>query len=297
METNRANRSVCGFPFRGTAAVLGVAILLALFVIVSPGVAQAQTGPVVQTDRLDYYPGENVIITGSGWYPGELVKLVIHEEPPLDPDLTLYSTCDDTGAFLNDVFWTDIHDVGVTFTLTATGMQSGLTAQTVFTDSQANLDQWANLPKWQEFLNGNLGQANSLYYEGVSIPYRITFGGLEPGPHTVVIEWDTTKGGHHAIDYLTSYIQPNPGFPQIPPNPCLGVSSCNPADFTTFPIPADPQVTGALVAPVPGVFTFYGATITSVSVSEDVIPVIRPVETASRTATALRASGPSISKR
>jgi uncharacterized repeat protein (TIGR01451 family) len=134
----------------------------------------------------------------------------------------------------------------------------------------ANLDQCANDPApsspsdgcnltASQWVNGNLGASKSVYREGDSIPYRLTFGNLSTsGSHTVKIEWDTTKAGKHAIDYLTTYNQS-----VLNANPCLGISGCS--AFTTFPIPADPQVTGAGVTPIPGNFTLYGGTITSVS--------------------------------
>src|SRR5713226_2654470 len=46
--------------------------------------AKAATGATVQTDRSDYYPGENVVITGSGWQAGEVVSLSLQEDPPFD---------------------------------------------------------------------------------------------------------------------------------------------------------------------------------------------------------------------
>src|SRR5204863_2944111 len=44
-----------------------------------------------------------------------------------------------------------------------------------------------------QWLNGNLGTSKSVYAEGDSIPFRMTFANLGLGPHTVTIEWDTTK--------------------------------------------------------------------------------------------------------
>src|SRR6266567_539256 len=57
--------------------------------------AKAATGATVQTDRSDYYPGENVVITGSGWQAGEVVGLALQEDPPIDTHPTLYATADD----------------------------------------------------------------------------------------------------------------------------------------------------------------------------------------------------------
>src|SRR5687767_12912282 len=37
----------------------------------------------VMTDKRDYYPGDTVEITGSGWQPGETVTIVFDEIPDL----------------------------------------------------------------------------------------------------------------------------------------------------------------------------------------------------------------------
>ena len=39
------------------------------------------SGASVTADKIDYPPGDIVVITGTGWQPGEPVSLVIHEEP------------------------------------------------------------------------------------------------------------------------------------------------------------------------------------------------------------------------
>ena len=140
----------------------------------------------------------------------------------------------------------------------------------------ANLDQCANgqAPSPSnngcngtpdtDWVNGNLGASKAVYFEGDSIPYRLTFDNLSLSSHTVTIEWDTTKSGTHALDYITSYNQS-----VLDANPCLGVviiGGCSPLSPTsTFPIPADPQVTGAGVTPIPGNLTMFGGTITGVS--------------------------------
>ena len=69
----------CMRPFM---AILGVA-LLATFAATS---AFAQT---VTTDRSDYHPGNIVSIIGNGWVPGEIVTLVIREDPATNPDVSL----------------------------------------------------------------------------------------------------------------------------------------------------------------------------------------------------------------
>src|SRR5438477_4064096 len=134
----------------------------------------------------------------------------------------------------------------------------------------ANLDQCANGPimtpvpcagsGWQ---NGNTNANNSHWYEGDSIAYRMKFSGLAPGSsHTVTIEWDTTKGGDHALDYLTSYDRSE----KVGNDPCSGVAGCG--SPTTFAIPADSHI-NLPASPDDGrwnqVFTMFNGTITSVT--------------------------------
>src|SRR5439155_34312 len=111
-------------------AVLGVASAGLLAMLTTQ--AHAAT---VTTDQPDYHPGQTVTITGSGWEPGETVDMILHEDPPLDPDLELTSVADANGDFTNTDFIVDVFDIGVTFTLTATGLSSGQTAETTFTDA------------------------------------------------------------------------------------------------------------------------------------------------------------------
>jgi hypothetical protein len=52
---------------------------------------------------------------------------------------------------------------------------------------------------------GNSNSSNSHFFEGQSIPYRMTISRLRPGTHTVEIEWDTRTNDKSAIDYITSF--------------------------------------------------------------------------------------------
>ena len=49
-----------------------------LLAILLTAPASAQT---VITDYPDYYPGETVVITGAGWWPGEVVSLRLDQHP------------------------------------------------------------------------------------------------------------------------------------------------------------------------------------------------------------------------
>ena len=109
-----------------------------------------------------------------------------------------------------------------------------------------------------QWVNGNLGASKSVYNEGDSIPYRIRLSNLSlTGTRSVTIEWDTTKSGKHALDYIDDFDESvnNPSA-----NPCLGVTPCDPTSFGSVSIPIDPQLTSSnpSVTPKPGLIRVYG---------------------------------------
>ena len=118
--------------------------------------------------------------------------------------------------------------------------------------SAVSLDQCANLgstcdtanpSQWQ---NGNLGSSNSHYSEGESVPYRAKFTDLSPGEmYSATIQWDTTKQGKHAIDYLTGVART-----ETTADPCSGVTCVAPV--STLAVPLDSEVSGRGVTQVPG---------------------------------------------
>ncbi|MEO6683258.1 MAG: hypothetical protein ABIN48_10610, partial [Ginsengibacter sp.] len=83
----------------------------------------AQTATVT-TDKLDYAPGEYVIITGTGWQPGETVNFHFDETPKpasclLSHDISVVADAD--GKIYNAEFLVKENHLGVAFVLTATG--------------------------------------------------------------------------------------------------------------------------------------------------------------------------------
>jgi uncharacterized repeat protein (TIGR01451 family) len=159
--------------------------------------------------------------------------------------------------------------------LASTVMATPMSVGTALAASpSANLDQCANDPapspptngcatSASEWVNGNLGSSKSVYREGDSVPYRMTFDSLATGAivHTVTIEWDTTKSSKHAFDYLTTWNRT-----VADANPCLGIAGCVfPDTPSTIAIPVDPQVSGAGVTQIPGDFTLWGGVLTAVS--------------------------------
>src|SRR5881628_3327043 len=92
----------------------------------SDGSASVTQSASVTTSKYDYAPGETVVITGTAWQAGETVILSLQESPPIDSHGPFTSVADANGHFVNTDFATNAQDLGVTFTLTATGQSSRL---------------------------------------------------------------------------------------------------------------------------------------------------------------------------
>jgi len=109
-------------------------MLLFLFFTGICAITQAQTASVT-TDKLDYYPGDYVTITGEGFQAGEKVKLLIEHTYYYHDDEVLYATVDNDGNFSNSEYLITDDELGEIFLLTATGLTSGIVVETWFTDS------------------------------------------------------------------------------------------------------------------------------------------------------------------
>ena len=256
-------------------------------------VEQLLTAPValeavVFTDRPNYFPGEIAQITGLGFWPNEIVTLqVVHTDGTSNDGNghEPWNVAADALGNFNTIWFVDPDDsAGSSFLLTATGNSSGIVAQAEFTDGSANLDTCENGPAGspapctgEAWTNGNVNGSKGHYAEGESVPYRTILENLIAGnTYTLTIEYDTTQGGNHAFDYLTSFdrTEPTPGN-----NPCTRkvgnsiVSVCNPLSFLTTPIPVDPNVTngpngapggGDDITQIAGVFTLFNGNAFSV---------------------------------
>lgn len=173
---------------------------------------------------------------------------------------------------------------GVTGVVTVTmiGRTSGWMTSKVFsagapTTHSFDLDQCRNgeigapLPcSGANWVNGSLNGTQSHYMEGESVPYRLVFQNLDTTvAHTLTLEYDTTQGGHHALDYLTSFERT-----ETTALPCDGIADCDALVHSHVDIPIDPAVTAGSdvivgtsddIVQVPGQFTLFGGTILSVS--------------------------------
>jgi hypothetical protein len=87
---------------------------------------------LIKTDKDDYAPGETAVITGTGWMPGEEVRLLFQEDPAVHDDYELTVVADAAGNIRWDEWAPEQHDVGVRFYLLASDSRSR--AQITFTD-------------------------------------------------------------------------------------------------------------------------------------------------------------------
>ena len=263
--------------FLGRAKISLVILTVTLLVALGATLAVlADPQYTLATDKLDYRPNETVIVSGTGYTAGTWYAVpvkrpdgsIVKGDGSFTPgwDLTLadangllytYKLDGITGEYQVRVYAADWSG----------NWDEPALASTTFTDANPNLDQCANgalgaAPvqcigtAWE---NGNLGASKSHYYEGDSIPYRITMSGLSAGNHYVTIEWDTTKSGSHAIDYLTTYNRT-----ETTADPCTGTGAvCG--GPTTWAIPEDTSMTALSDwsgTQIPGDFTLFGGSIT-----------------------------------
>jgi MBG domain/Divergent InlB B-repeat domain/Kelch motif len=91
----------------------------------------------LKTDKDDYAPGEIVTFTGSGWQPGETVKLTVSEDADTHDDFLFEAVADEFGNIVNTDFYPRedevYHHMGARFYAMARGI--GSEAQTTFTDA------------------------------------------------------------------------------------------------------------------------------------------------------------------
>ncbi len=91
----------------------------------------------LKTDKDDYAPGEIVTFTGSGWQPGETVKLTVSEDADTHDDFVFEAVADQFGHIVNTEFYPRedeiYHHMGARFYATARGIASE--ALITFTDA------------------------------------------------------------------------------------------------------------------------------------------------------------------
>lgn len=264
--------------------LIGIGIMLIAIAAVAVAQNSMRTLPI-EADHAVY---SNIVVNvdsigtarfeATGFDQFELVELYVISTPNLLPfDVVLArwtAVADEKGAFT--AAWSGFGQPGLLFR--AIGAKSQHIGEVRFSTANitnaasANLDQCrngsldsANDCSADNWVNGNLNGSQAHYIEGDSVPYRIVFDGLNTAmEHNVTIQWDTTEGGKHAIDYLTTVDRTEPLA-----NPCYGVPNCMPAGFSEFTIPPDPNVIAGLsgndVSQIGGEFRLYGGTLLTTS--------------------------------
>jgi hypothetical protein len=125
---------------RRILALASASAVMVALLLVQAGAASADVfdelgagfnGPSISSDKADYAPGETVVLSGSGWLPGEHVHITVND----DVGQTWIRESDvnaDAGGSLSDEF--QLPDSFIArYAVTAVGDASG-TATTTFTD-------------------------------------------------------------------------------------------------------------------------------------------------------------------
>ncbi|WP_157624571.1 Ig-like domain-containing protein, partial [Sunxiuqinia dokdonensis] len=112
-------------------------LMFTIFFLMTSLISLAQEVTVF-TDKDDYWPGEWVIITGSGWTADDSVLITLTHIDPNIPDHShdpWYVAPDENGDIYDEWFVLD-QELGTAFHLTALGFNTGWFAETWFTDGQ-----------------------------------------------------------------------------------------------------------------------------------------------------------------
>ena len=90
----------------------------------------------IWTDKDDYVPGEDVILSGSGWKANENVYLYAVDDTTAAWTYGTTVTADASGGFIIDpLFVVELVQAGASFSVSSVGAQSAMQADVDFTDS------------------------------------------------------------------------------------------------------------------------------------------------------------------
>src|SRR3990172_2086745 len=256
---------------RRSYRVLNLIMVLAMMLAPTMRVSAFTT-----TDKPEYTPGSIVTISGDNtdvdiehnFAAGEPV--IVEVVGPNGYTAQCLATADDYGAWSCEVTLLEGEIAYGEYSYTATGQISGNIEYGTFLDGPPSIDnlwQWATgTPAYASNMgwqHGNINEQNSTYFEGEVIPYYTTFSNMIIGhEYKIQIEWDTTKGGLHALDYITTY---DYSYTPIPPCDDAGIT-CSAPD--TIAIPEDTFMTSQWLpsaTQIPGDFTAWNADLLLVS--------------------------------
>ena len=151
------------------------------------------TEPTIRSERTDYAPGDLVVLTGENWQGDATVRVVVNDDAGQTWGRDVIVDVATNGT-IGDMFTLPVWFVA-TYSVTATGQDSGRVARATFTDSvpiqPRVFDQAQNghpLPvgggvaAWG---NGAINEQNSTYREGMSTPQRLVISG---GPASTPVD-------------------------------------------------------------------------------------------------------------
>ncbi|MGN6249403.1 MAG: MBG domain-containing protein, partial [Ginsengibacter sp.] len=190
----------------------------------------------ISTDQPDYAPGSTVIISGTGFQPGETVTLQVLHDPTGGDDATSpahqpWTVVADANGNVSSTWLVpaDEDELGATLKLTAVGGSSGLSASVVFTDgvSYANESvgsQAASLVYgtassttfvYNIKVNGAGSTTGTINVSGLPAGATYTYPTApEQGSNTITVTIQTsssTPAGNYTLTFSTSFdAHPNP---------------------------------------------------------------------------------------
>jgi HYR domain/Galactose oxidase, central domain len=125
----------------------------------------------IWTDKDDYVPGDNVILSGSGWKPNENVYLYAVDDTSQAWTYGSTVTTDANGGFVVDPYFVvQLVQLGANFSVSAVGAQSAMQADVQFTDSvvSVTIDTVNGIPK------ANFGPPTNTHITYTSLPQFVT---------------------------------------------------------------------------------------------------------------------------
>src|SRR6476646_9956346 len=100
--------------------------------------ASSGDGYSITTDKDDYQPGDRVVLTGAGWSPGDIIDIVLTDEPQTHPPHEWPVGVEADGTFTDSTYVVDEGDLNVTFTLVATSRTTSQSLSVTFTAGNLN---------------------------------------------------------------------------------------------------------------------------------------------------------------